>query len=86
MSKTIGVESEIRGAASEKGFDLTIPRNAFLLAKNTPQGWLLEGFPDLGPAFEKADCLAREGNTEVYVAHSRHGGVRGFSRAGQFNW
>ncbi len=79
-------EASIRHAAGKEGFDLAIPANSYLLAKSTPQGWLFTGFRDLGTAFDKAGSLARQGNTEVYVLNSLHGGVVGFTRDGQPDW
>ncbi len=80
------LEAAIRHAAGERGLDLAIPANAFLIAKKTPQGWLLEGFADMGTAFEKAGSLARQGNTDVYVVNSFNGGVVGFDGQGQPDW
>ncbi len=80
------VETSIRHAAGEQGIDLAIPANAFLLAKRTPQGWLVTGCKELGVAFDKAGSLVRQGNTDVYVLNSLHGGIVGFNRDGQPDW
>ena len=80
------VETYIRHAAGEQGFDLAIPANAFLLAQKTPQGWLLTSFRDIGAAFTEGCSLVRQGNTDVYVLNSLQGGVVGFNREGQPDW
>lgn len=80
------VETSLRHAAGEQGVDLAIPANAFLLAKKTPQGWLLTGYREIRAAFDKAGSLVRQGDTDVYVLNSLDGGVAGFNRDGQPDW
>ena len=80
------VECAIREAARKQGINLMLPENAFLLAKNTPQGWLLVAFSDMGAAFAQGGLRARQGNTEVYVLNSANGGITGFKPDGQPDW
>lgn len=80
------VECNIRRAAAVRGLNLALPANAFLLAKNTPQGWQLTGYPELGAAVETARFLAGQGNTNVCVLNSVNGGVARFNRDGQIDW
>ncbi len=80
------LETYIRHAAGEQGFDLAIPSNAFLVAKKTSSGWLLENFRDVGAAFDKASSLVHQGIRDVYVLNSFDGGVVGFDREGKPQW
>ena len=80
------VESEIRRAAAGQGLNLALPENAYWVAKNTPQGWLLTGHSDFGAAVERAKFLAGWGNTEIYILNSINGGVARFNRDGQIDW
>jgi hypothetical protein len=80
------LETFIRHAAGEQGFDLALPANAFLLAQKSTRGWLLRGFRDLGAAFAEAGSLARQGSTDVHVLSSLQGGIVGFDREGHPNW
>jgi hypothetical protein len=80
------LESAIREAAGEQGLNLMLPASAFLLAKNTPQGWQLTSFSEFGPAFDRGDWLASQGNIDVYVLNSVNGGVASCTGDGQVVW
>ncbi len=80
------LETYIRHAAGEQGFDLAIPSNAFLVAKKASSGWLLENFRDMEAALDKARSLVCQGIRDVYVVNSFDGGVVGFDREGKPQW
>jgi hypothetical protein len=71
MSDAATVRNAILEKTSETGIDLTRAESAFIVAKWTPQGFLLWSFSDFGAAEARACSTA--GTVYVMSANEQHG-------------
>jgi hypothetical protein len=63
--------AELRKAASDRGIDLELPQNAFLVCRKDPQGgWIQIAARDYIGAGQKAVEQAGEGKFDVYAVRS----------------